>query len=362
MQKVFLWGTGNIAKQVMEECMTLNNYEILGFIDNNAENCGNLFYEKMIYQPDILCKVCPEKIVILTNSYSDIYNQILRDYPEYTGRVENKNFFYMQSILCRYANNVDEEIQSVINYIRENGLDVFNYSFSKKYADMKVHIIWDEENKLFYTIHNNRRMYFSKKYQKREDAENYYRSILLEQDEQSPHKYFSDSFHINEGDIVVDVGAAEGNFSLEIIDKVKKIYLVEADEDWIEALKLTFADYLGNKVEIIQGFVSSYNESPFITLDSIIKEQVNFIKMDIEGNEWDGLRGSKELIRRSKNLKLAICAYHGDFDQTLIESFFEEMNIEHDTSKGYMWFPTRLRQTYVSTSLNRAIIRGYKLG
>lgn len=360
MQKLFIWGTGDIAKQVMEECASMCNYEILGFIDNNVEKSGQLFYEKPVYQPDILNVITPDTIVVLTNSYSDIYDQILKDYPQYSSRVENKNYFYKQSLLCRYADSEDAEIRSVINYIRVNGLDVFNYPFKKKYDEMAVDIIWDDEKKLFYTIHFNRRMYFSKKYEKRKEAEAYYRSILLEQDEQSPHKYLSDSFQVEENDIVVDVGAAEGNFSLEIIDRVKKIYLIESDPDWIEALKLTFSDYIGSKVEIIRGFISSYNELPFITLDSVIKEPVNFIKMDIEGNEWDGLKGGEELIRRSRDLKLAICSYHSDFDQTLIESFFERMGITHEATEGYMWFPTRLRQTYVSTSLNRAIIRGYK--
>lgn len=89
-------------------------------------------------------------------------------------------------------------------------------------------------------------------------------------------------------------------------------------------------------------------------------DTVNFIKMDIEGNEWDGLRGATKLIKRSSDLKLAICVYHSDFDTILVENFMNENEIMHDISYGYICFPTPLRQTYVSTSLNKAIVQGYK--
>jgi len=46
------------------------------------------------------------------------------------------------------------------------------------------------------------------------------------------------------------------------------------------------------------------------TLDSLLKdEQIDFIKMDIEGAEPDALMGSKEIIRKFKP-KCAICVYH----------------------------------------------------
>lgn len=46
----------------------------------------------------------------------------------------------------------------------------------------------------------------------KEKAETYYRYILLEQDEKSPHRYLTSEFDVSEGDVVVDVGVAEGNF------------------------------------------------------------------------------------------------------------------------------------------------------
>ena len=135
--------------------------------------------------------------------------------------------------------------------------------------------------------------------------------------------------------------------------------MVEAEDEWIEALQCTFKNY-ADKVTIIKGYATSYNEGLHITLDAVIDSPVNFIKMDIEGNEWDALRGATQMITNSSRLKLAICSYHSDFDQELIESFMDKNGISHNPSAGYMWFPTKLRQTYVSTSLNKSIIRGIK--
>jgi hypothetical protein len=37
---------------------------------------------------------------------------------------------------------------------------------------------------------------------------------MREQDPDSPHRYLTDSFTIGNDDVLADIGAAEGNFSL----------------------------------------------------------------------------------------------------------------------------------------------------
>ena len=37
MLKIFIWGTGNVAEETLRDCMTIDEYEILGFIDNDEE-------------------------------------------------------------------------------------------------------------------------------------------------------------------------------------------------------------------------------------------------------------------------------------------------------------------------------------
>ena len=63
------------------------------------------------------------------------------------------------------------------------------------------------------------------------------------------------------------------------------------------------------------------------TIDHIVEGRVDFIKMDIEGAEYDALMGAKDAICRDKPL-LAICVYHKRDDlltiPKLIKSFSEE--------------------------------------
>lgn len=358
MKRILLWGTGKVAKEVLSDCSTLSLYEIVGVIDNDDSKWGQTFECLTVYSPEILKKYEGITVIVLADAFDEIKTQIEGAYKNYNINVENKYFFYKESLLKRYENCDDLEVGEVIKYINENGLGIFNYQFSQNYKN-KTNIQIDTETGFYYLLHNGKRMYFPKKFKSKETVCDYYNSILLEQDNDSPHRYLSKSFDVREGDVVVDVGVAEGNFAIEVVDKVSKIYLIEADDEWIEALKLTFKDYM-DKVVIIKAFISSFCDGNVVTIDSLIKESVDFIKMDIEGNEWDALLGAERVISKSSSIRLAICSYHGDFDQELIESYMDKHDIVHWTSKGYMWFPTKLRQTYVSTRLNRGIIFGKK--
>lgn len=268
MLKIFIWGTGNVAEETLRDCMTIDEYEILGFIDNDEEKQKSKFWNREVFAPTIISSILPDKIVVLTDAYDEIKAQIMDKFPDLEDRIENKNFFYKESLIKRYHNAKSKEITEVLEYIRTNGLDVFNYSFADKYKDLEVNVYFDEQHKLYYVYHQGHKLYISRSYKTRESVRDYYRSILLEQDKRSPHRYMNENFNVNTGDVVVDIGVAEGNFSLEIIQRVSKIYMIEADDNWIEALKLTFAPF-ENKVIIIKGFMSSYNEGKLITLDSV---------------------------------------------------------------------------------------------
>lgn len=109
---------------------------------------------------------------------------------------------------------------------------------------------------------------------------------------------------------MVDVGAAEGIFALDVIEMAGKIYLIEADEMWVEALRQTFRDY-EDKVQIICGFLDSVSEGNRVSMDEIFEEEeINYIKMDIEGYEKPALLGAENTLRKSENLRCAICVYH----------------------------------------------------
>lgn len=359
MERIFIWGTGFISHQIIDECNVFSQSEVLGFIDNDIEKTGKKFYDKEIFSPSILCRIIPDKIVVLTDSYSEIKYQILQLFPEMSSIIENKNYFYKQRILKRYKNSTEPEILEILDYLENNNLDVFNYKFVKKYEKFDTEIYFDENCKMYFVYHNKMKLYFAKFLDTKEKVRQYYKQILIEQDEQSPLRYLNSCFEVKEGDVVVDIGVAEGNFSLEVIKKVSKLYLIEANEEWIEALRKTFEDYL-DKIVFIKKFITSIDIGNYATLDNLIHEPVNFIKMDIEGNEWDALLGAQNLINMSIDLKCAICAYHGDFDEILIKNILEKYNMKYSTTFGYMWFPDKIRQTYVSSRLCRGVIRAIK--
>ena len=125
---------------------------------------------------------------------------------------------------------------------------MFPYDFIHKYDSQEVEVHRDEESDYRYVIYNKKIILPPwldfRKYK--------VLSFLscLEQDNESPHSYASSSFIYNEDDIAVDASAAEGNFSLSIVDKVKKLYIFECSEGWIGPLQKTFEPWR-EKVEII---------------------------------------------------------------------------------------------------------------
>lgn len=121
----------------------------------------------------------------------------------------------------------------------------------------------------------------------------------------------------------------------------------------------TFYNYR-EKTVIIQNYLTSLDKGKYATLDSLIKDPVNFIKMDIEGNEWDALLGAEKLIKTSENLKCAICVYHSDYDEILVKDVLSKYEMECSVTSGYMWFPFPRRKSYVSTKLCRGIVHGIK--
>ena len=359
MLKALVWGTGGVANEMMPQVIEKGKYSILGFIDNSEDRIGTNFFGVKVYGPSILKESNFDILVIMSDYYSDIYNQIISINPSLANRIHNKNYFVKETLLRRYENSEDVDINTIIERIKTKGLSVFNYDFTDEYADVDVPVFEDDKNGLYYVMHAGKKMFFPKKYSEPE-IKKYYKSLLLEQDVRSPHRYMDERVNVGLGDVIVDAGAAEGNFSLEVIDVAKKIYIIEPDDEWCEALSYTFEKY-SDKVEIINGYLSSYDDGKYMMLDSVIHEPVDFIKMDIEGSEYEGLCGAVRVIEKSDKLRLSICSYHSDFDQLIIEGFMDKCGISHYTSNGYMWFPYSIKQRGVSSKLVKGVVRGIRL-
>lgn len=71
-------------------------------------------------------------------------------------------------------------------------------------------------------------------------------------------------------------------------------------------------------------------------LDSVVKNRVSFIKLDIEGSELSALKGASAIIRRDRP-RLAVCLYHKPEDIWEIPSFVKNLVPEyHMAVRHYM--------------------------
>lgn len=253
----------------------------------------------------------------------------------------------------------DPEIRDVIEHIgKTKKIQIYNYDFADEYVTLPVETALDETCGMFYVPYRSRKMYFPKGW-KEADVVHYYKWVMMEQDRRSPHCYEHEGFGVMPGDVVVDAGVAEGNFALNVIDKAQKLYLIEADERWIEALEKTFASDM-DKVQIIRGFLSDETTGDNVCLDQLFAEQpINYVKMDIEGYEKKALAGAKKVMGEAENLRCAICTYHFYEDEGLIRNQLQEYGFETEVSGGYM-FPDMTMEALVEAQLRRGLMFGRK--
>lgn len=121
----------------------------------------------------------------------------------------------------------------------------------------------------------------------------------------------------------------------------KKIYLVEPNELHINIAKKHFPEMkniefincgLGSKKSINKEIENrnnncdhNYQALNIDTIDNIIKNKIDFIKLDIEGAEQDAIDGAKNTIKRHTPI-LAICIYHKAEDWYKIPQKVLEIN------------------------------------
>ncbi|MFN8431792.1 MAG: FkbM family methyltransferase [Spirosomataceae bacterium] len=253
----------------------------------------------------------------------------------------------------------DDEKQ-VLDFLKKNKLTIFPYSFPEKYDYKNIPIEKDPSNGFFYTFWEGKKLYF-KNGKSKKRAQIYFNSLLLEQDPESPHCYLEGDFEVQEGEIIVDVGAAEGNFSLSAIEKAAHCYIFETEPSWITALEATFAPYK-DKVTIVEKYVSDHDDEKCIKLDTYFKgsNKVTFIKADVEGAEGEVLRGAEKLIQNQKNLKVAVCTYHRQVDAKDLFDLLEKYGFENRFSRNYMIYYYGKTNVVQPPYLRRAVLRAVK--
>jgi hypothetical protein len=252
---------------------------------------------------------------------------------------------------------VDAEKAEVLAWLERNPLSVFPYDFTAEYRRLDIPVYRDSGNGLLYTRWGEKRLYYCEGGSERR-ARRYFRGLLLEQDSRSPHCYLSGSFDVTAGDVVVDVGAAEGNFSLDAVERAKHIWLIEPDPAWTRALEATFEPWK-HKVTIVPKMAGERDDETCSTLDRMLAgvPRVDFIKADVEGAEGDVIRGASQTIRRNPGIKVAVCAYHRQHDADTLSTLMEGMGFHVGFSDGYLIFHYGRDNVVCPPYLRKALIR-----
>ncbi|NBL65784.1 FkbM family methyltransferase [Flavobacterium sp. NST-5] len=147
------------------------------------------------------------------------------------------------------------------------------------------------------------------------------------------HFYQKQHTEVSQGEIILDIGTAEGLMPLTVIDKCQHIFMIEPSASFVKTLSKTFQNYpkkttiynyaVGNEDGVIsfdenslEGMISNEatpqtNSVEIHKIDSIFSDnqKITYLKADIEGFEEEMLRGAENTIKRNKP-KIAITTYH----------------------------------------------------
>lgn len=292
----------------------------------------------------------PDTISIVKYNEGECDRYIINDYREIQAECSRKYNLPIEQIddigiilkhqyfqlYCRDENKLGrEEKECIRKIVLSMRNEVFFFDPMEKYEAMTVY--FDAQKDLKYVDFFGKKLYLSRKMETFFDNKGIEKvsDLWYEQDEASPHRYFR---NCDVHGIVVDCGACEGNFSLYNIEKIEKLFLIECDEDWVEALKATFEPYK-EKVVICNKFLGGKSDDEHITLDELLAGvEPDYIKMDIEGDEVEVLHGAKMLLENNKKCKWNVCVYHKKNHASEIRELFRQYNIETEYSDGFINF------------------------
>lgn len=359
MKSYLVFGAGEQAHRnltLFQKLSIANKVEILAFIDNDRKKWGNKIDEIPIISPEEISKYTYDGISIWSSYKEAIGKQLIFELQIPIEKINDLMTLFLDEVCVKYDKHPEKEIQDILKIMKERGkVEVFYFKEKAKWTPYEAY--YDAEKDFYYILFEGKRVYIKKGIELQVVGERkFFRDIWYEQDENSPHLYEEGDICVKQGDIILDVGACEGNFTLHNIDKIKKGYVVECDPEWVKALRYTFEPYK-NKIEIIEAYVGEADAENTKKLDTICKDKINFLKMDIEGAEIAALKGAKKLFQKSTDLKCSICAYHRHNDETEIKKILHEYGITTSVSKGYMLFvyDQKVRE---KPELRRGIVRG----
>lgn len=330
--KVVLFGAGKSAKATID---LLKDKNIICFFDNNSDKWGKEMHGYKIYSPLNISEIIDSNTAIVISSVSyqyEIASDLINKYKvsemdifSYTNKYCEQFMYDTKKIIKNF-----ERINQVINLLADDE--------SKEYVKNCI-ISRLTHNPLFIKENNN----ISRPYE--------YSSLVL------PKK----------GDVIVDCGAYIGDTAeifLEKLDGHCKIYCIEPfKSSYDELCNNTKLNNLSDKVECLNYAVSNEarvdvircnegevhmsanlnnkqgsleNEIKIEKIDNLFKdvEIINFIKMDIEGEEVNALEGARNIISSMKP-DMMISAYHLVEHIWEIPEIIKSMDLDYKIYAGH---------------------------
>lgn len=164
-------------------------------------------------------------------------------------------------------------------------------------------------------------------------------------------RLYEEIIHLGDEEVIVDLGAYDGDTIREFLSvtdgKYKKIYAFEPDEKNFRKLTRKTEAYdrieryntgAWDKKETLffakRGGRSSRRDEEgipvnFDSVDNTVKDEVTFLKMDIEGAEARALDGARETIKKYLP-KLYVCAYHRNEDMYVLPQKIKDLDSRYN--------------------------------
>lgn len=239
----------------------------------------------------------------------------------------------------------DSPYRDEIAFLRQHGrLDILPYEPIRAFPKVEVHK--DTNRGMPYLLHEGKRLYYPASWNTGQITGSYLQCTAVEGIlgggclAKSPHCYISGSVGVRAGDVVADLGAAEGLFALHMAERAKKLYVCECDAMWRDALRATFEPF-SDKTILLEKAVGNADSPATVRLDSLLVAERGkrlVIKMDVEGAEYQTLKAASRWLAGEKAVALLCAAYHRQEDAERLRRLVAGLGYETEFSNGYMLF------------------------
>ncbi len=331
-RNVVLFGAGGLGKQTLA-CLRSIQVEPLAFSDNNPSTWNTDVNGVTVLQPDIAAaRFGAEALFIVT-----IWNPY-HWYTETERQLEERGCRHIAPPAPVYWRFADE-------FLPFYAQDLPHNLYAEGDQVLEAASIWNDD--------------FSRHEYLRQIAWRACGSWSFRRSEYPESYFLSELFTLRSDEMFVDCGAFDGDtlraFLSRQDDAFRRFIAIEPDQrtfSRLEAFVAGLAPRFRDKITTVHSAVGSERSmisfdadgglssrrSPngaslveSVPIDELVDSygSTTFIKMDIEGAEWDALQGARRAIARDQPL-LAVCVYHKQRDLWQLPLLMKRMVPDHE--------------------------------